>query len=56
MEGHLATRWLVALGRRYRPQLELYRQLAGRVGPEPVRAALYFPWLDEFRELDPAEA
>jgi ATP-dependent exoDNAse (exonuclease V) beta subunit len=36
---------------RYRPQLTLYRQLASRAGPEPVRAALYFPWLGELREL-----
>jgi ATP-dependent exoDNAse (exonuclease V) beta subunit len=36
---------------RYRPQLTLYCMLASRVGPEPVRAALYFPWLGEFREL-----
>jgi ATP-dependent exoDNAse (exonuclease V) beta subunit len=39
---------------RYRPQLTLYRELASRTGPEPVRAALYFPWLDEFRELGAA--
>jgi ATP-dependent exoDNAse (exonuclease V) beta subunit len=38
---------------RYRPQLERYRQLAGRLGPQPVRAALYFPWLGELRELPP---
>jgi ATP-dependent exoDNAse (exonuclease V) beta subunit len=37
---------------RYRPQLEAYRELASRLGPEPVRAALYFPWLGEWRELD----
>jgi len=36
---------------RYRPQLSLYRTLASRTGPEPVKAALYFPWLGEFREL-----
>jgi ATP-dependent helicase/nuclease subunit A len=36
---------------RYRPQLGLYRTLASRAGPEPVRAALYFPWLGEFREV-----
>ncbi len=38
---------------RYRPQLERYRQLAGRLGPQPVRAALYFPWLGVLRELPP---
>lgn len=36
---------------RYRPQLSLYRTLASRSGPEPVKAALYFPWLRELREL-----
>ena len=36
---------------RYRPQLETYRELAGALGPEPVRAALYFPLLRAFREL-----
>jgi ATP-dependent exoDNAse (exonuclease V) beta subunit len=36
---------------RYRPQLEGYRELARALGPEPVRAALYFPLLGEFREV-----
>jgi ATP-dependent helicase/nuclease subunit A len=36
---------------RYAPQLRLYAQLAARLGDEPVRAALYFPWLGEFSEL-----
>jgi ATP-dependent helicase/nuclease subunit A len=36
---------------RYRGQLQLYQELAQRTGPEPVRAALYFPLLGEFREL-----
>jgi ATP-dependent helicase/nuclease subunit A len=39
---------------RYAPQLRLYAALASRLGPEPVRAALYFPWLGEFRELQSA--
>jgi ATP-dependent exoDNAse (exonuclease V) beta subunit len=39
---------------RYAPQLRLYAQLARGLGPEPVRAALYFPWLGEFRELPQA--
>jgi ATP-dependent exoDNAse (exonuclease V) beta subunit len=30
---------------RYRPQLERYAALARELGPEPVRAALYFPLL-----------
>jgi len=37
---------------RYRPQLEAYRELARAVGPQPVRAALYFPLLGAFRELN----
>jgi ATP-dependent exoDNAse (exonuclease V) beta subunit len=36
---------------RYAEQLQLYLTLAARLGPEPVRAALYFPWLREFREF-----
>ena len=36
---------------RYRPQLEEYRTLAAALGPQPVRAALYFPLLGAFREL-----
>ncbi len=36
---------------RYRSQLETYVALARGVGAEPVRAGLYFPLLDVFREL-----
>jgi ATP-dependent exoDNAse (exonuclease V) beta subunit len=36
---------------RYRAQLEGYRALAQSLGPQPVRAALYFPLLGVFREL-----
>jgi len=39
---------------RYAPQLRLYTTLARRLGTEPVRAALYFPWLGEFREFTAA--
>jgi ATP-dependent exoDNAse (exonuclease V) beta subunit len=38
---------------RYRPQLQRYRALAMHLGPQPVRAALYFPWLGVLRELLP---
>ncbi len=38
---------------RYAAQLRLYAALAGELGPEPVRAGLYFPWLGEFREYVP---
>jgi ATP-dependent exoDNAse (exonuclease V) beta subunit len=46
LEGFLAEELL-----RYRPQLELYRRLVGALGPQPVRAALYFPLLERFAEL-----
>lgn len=36
---------------RYRPQLETYVALARALGPNPVRAGLYFPLLGVFREL-----
>jgi hypothetical protein len=36
---------------RYRGQLQKYTALARGLGPEPVRAALYFPLLGVFREL-----
>jgi hypothetical protein len=37
---------------RYRAQLLRYAALAGQLGREPVRLALYFPLLGVFRELD----
>jgi ATP-dependent helicase/nuclease subunit A len=39
---------------RYAPQLRLYLTLCAGLGPEPVRAALYFPWLGALRSFDPA--
>jgi ATP-dependent exoDNAse (exonuclease V) beta subunit len=38
---------------RYRPQLERYAMLARRLGPEPVRVALYFPLMRAWREWRP---
>ena len=38
---------------RYRGQLERNMALARRLGPEPVKAALYFPLMGELRELKP---
>jgi ATP-dependent exoDNAse (exonuclease V) beta subunit len=40
---------------RYRAQLERYAVLARRLGPEPVRVALYFPLLRAWREWAPPE-
>jgi len=36
---------------RYRTQLQTYVTLARGLGPNPVRAGLYFPLLGAFREL-----
>jgi hypothetical protein len=36
---------------RYRSQLETYVDLARGLGPNSVRAGLYFPLLGAFREL-----
>jgi ATP-dependent helicase/nuclease subunit A len=38
---------------RYRSQLERYAVLARRLGPEPVRVALYFPLMRAWREWAP---
>jgi ATP-dependent exoDNAse (exonuclease V) beta subunit len=48
--GDLAG-FLDAERERYRSQLELYMRLARGLGPQPVRAALYFPWLGELLEV-----
>ena len=39
---------------RYEAQLRRYAQLARELGPEPVRAGLYFPLLAAWREVDVA--
>jgi ATP-dependent helicase/nuclease subunit A len=39
---------------RYTPQLRLYQTLCAELGPEPVRAALYFPWLGALRSFEAA--
>jgi ATP-dependent exoDNAse (exonuclease V) beta subunit len=38
---------------RYRPQLQRYALLARKLGPEPVRAGLYFPLMRAWREWAP---
>jgi ATP-dependent helicase/nuclease subunit A len=50
-EGGALEAFLTRELERYRPQLETYATLARELGPEPVRAALYFPLLGELREL-----
>ncbi len=37
---------------RYQAQLRRYAHLARELGPEPVRAGLYFPLLAAWREVD----
>jgi len=38
--------------KRYQPQLQRYAHLARELGPEPVRAGLYYPLLAAWREVD----
>ncbi|MEZ5532518.1 MAG: UvrD-helicase domain-containing protein [Steroidobacteraceae bacterium] len=48
-EGGSLEEFLAREEERYRPQLARYAALARRLGPEPVRAGLYFPLIGEFR-------
>jgi ATP-dependent helicase/nuclease subunit A len=41
---------------RYRSQLELYRRIFSALEKRPVRAALYFPLLNGWREVEPEPA
>ncbi|MEJ0039986.1 MAG: UvrD-helicase domain-containing protein [Gammaproteobacteria bacterium] len=50
-EGAGLTEFLDRELDRYRGQLERNMALARRLGPEPVKAALYFPLMGELREL-----
>jgi ATP-dependent exoDNAse (exonuclease V) beta subunit len=51
-EGGDLERFIASERRRYREQLARYATLARELGPEPVRAALYFPLLGRFEEVD----
>ena len=50
-EGGQLAAFLAAEELRYRPQLECYASLVRAAAPGPVRTALYFPLLGEFREV-----
>ncbi len=50
-EGTGLDQFIASEMQRYAPQMALYQRLAAALGPEPVRAALYFPWLGELREM-----
>ncbi|HEY7930447.1 MAG TPA: UvrD-helicase domain-containing protein [Steroidobacteraceae bacterium] len=52
-EGGSVEQFLQAEVERHGPQLQRYAALARSLGPEPLRLALYFPLLGEFRELEP---
>ena len=50
-EGGGLAKFLEDQVERYRSQLETYITLARALGPQPVRAGLYFPLIGAFREL-----
>ncbi len=51
-EGGDVERFLDEEARRYEAQLRRYAHLARGLGPEPVRAGLYYPLLAAWREVD----
>jgi ATP-dependent helicase/nuclease subunit A len=51
-EGGGTPQFLANEAQRYRPQLARYVALARHLGAEPVRAALYFPLIGAFSEID----
>ena len=53
-EGGDLQAFLDAEAMRYEAQLQRYAHLARELGPEPVRAGLYFPLLAAWREVDVA--
>ncbi|HSQ69887.1 MAG TPA: 3'-5' exonuclease, partial [Steroidobacteraceae bacterium] len=52
-EGAALEEFLDSEQQRYRAQLERYAELVSRLGPEPVKVALYFPLLRAWREWLP---
>jgi ATP-dependent exoDNAse (exonuclease V) beta subunit len=52
-EGAALEGFLDSEQQRYREQLERYASLVSRLGPEPVKVALYFPLLRAWREWWP---
>ncbi len=51
-EGSDLDGFIANEARRYRAQLLRYARFARELGPQPVRAALYFPLLGRFIEID----
>jgi ATP-dependent helicase/nuclease subunit A len=51
-EGGNREAFLDEEAKRYATQLQRYAHLARALGPEPVRAGLYFPLLSAWREVD----
>ena len=51
-EGADLEQFLLAQAERYRPQLQRYAAFARRLGPQPVKTALYFPLLGRFLEVE----
>jgi ATP-dependent exoDNAse (exonuclease V) beta subunit len=51
--GGALTEFLDREAERYRPQMQRYARLARKLGPEPVRVALYFPLMRAWRECEP---
>jgi ATP-dependent exoDNAse (exonuclease V) beta subunit len=51
-EGGAVGEFIDREAERYRPQMQRYAAMAARIDGSPVRAALYFPLLGVFRELN----
>jgi ATP-dependent exoDNAse (exonuclease V) beta subunit len=51
MEGGAREDFLKAQVEKYRPDLQIYKQVMAAFDPRPIRLALYFPLLRELREV-----